>query len=130
MASDGSVRQCGRDRAGGYFARGQRGGDVVGIGRGSEAGNLGKDRGAPPLGVLHRLKYQHCRTFRHHESVAIRVERARRSPGVVVARGEDPDHGEGSHRERRKRGFSAAGKRNVHRAIANRVEGLTDGDRP
>ena len=62
--------------------------DVEGVGAGAVADHLAEDAGAAGLGVLERLQHQDAGALRHHEAVAVAVERAARPLGLVVPRRE------------------------------------------
>ena len=97
----------GADRA---QALGMGGGEVVHVGGGAIAGDLGEDLGAAALGELHVLQHQHHAALPHHEAVAIEVERPAGLLGLVVALAHRFDLAEGAHGQGSDRGLRAAGE--------------------
>mmetsp|Transcript_25434 Transcript_25434/g.74982 ORF Transcript_25434/g.74982 Transcript_25434/m.74982 type:complete len:504 (+) Transcript_25434:228-1739(+) len=104
-----------------------RRGDVVRVARGSVARNFAVDLCAAPKRVLLRLKQQHARPLAHHETRAVRVERAARLLRVVVRRGAHRAHRvEARKAERSDRRLGPSGEHHVALAPLQVLERLSD----
>ena len=75
------------------------------------------------------LENHHRRAFAHHESVAVAVERTRRSCRIVVARRHRLDDRERAKAQRSERSFGAACNHHVGVSVTNLTERVADRDR-
>src|SRR5215212_10145629 len=88
-----------------------------------------EDACAAPLGSIPLFQYERGSTFGHDEPVAVAVEWAGRSGGIVVAAGEHPDDVEGAKGEGREGCFHTTGEHSVGAPVPDKTRGLADGDR-
>ena len=123
---DTCVLECELHAHGRAGTAGRRRSDVISVAVPPVAGDDPVDLGATRDRTFERFEDDEARAFRHHETVAVGVERTRCASGIVVAGAQRPHAGERGDRERRDTGLGSAGDDRVGGAVTDQTCALAD----
>ncbi len=122
LGRDAGVDEGLANRDGRPFARLVRVGQVRRVAARAVAAELRVDAGPAPDGVLALLEHEDARALRHHEAVAVAVERARRLLRLAADRGERPERAVPRDDHRRERRVGTSGEHRIGAILADQRE--------